>query len=216
MYEYMDSRLKSVKKKLETEFAHLGAMGFDALNVVNTRKLTKQMYDRLLTNNEAAYLRVAKNAYKEARKRATGMGYSGDEETEITGDWLFTILLGYNLVTGYLYDKEAERKRLRLNEQILTAREFGDRDMYRNSLRKSMNLWWTQTQQYGIEVVDETTIQAYMDAGVDKVRWVTTLDERTCEVCRKRNNKIYDIARVPAKTHYACRCRLEPVEIEEE
>lgn len=211
MYEYMDSRLKSVKKKLQSEFAQLGAMGFDALNVVNTRRLTKAMYTRLLQNNETTYLRVAKRAYSDGKKTAARVGFSPGEETEITGDWLLAILLGYNLVTGYLYDKEAERKRLRLNEQILTAREFNDGAMYRDSLRRSMNLWWTQTQQYGIEVVDEATIQAYKDAGVKRVRWVAVGDERTCTECGSRHNKIYDIRKVPAKTHYGCRCHLEPV-----
>jgi SPP1 gp7 family putative phage head morphogenesis protein len=215
MYEYMDSRLKSVKKKLEAEFAQLGAMGFDALNVVNTKKLTKAMFTRLLQNNETAYLRVAKKAYSDGKKTAARVGFSPDEETDITAEWLFAILLGYNLVTGYLYDKETERKRLRLNEQILTAREFNDARMLRDSIRRSMNLWWTQTQQYGIEVVDEASLQAYADAGVQRIRWVAVGDERTCPECRARHNKIYDIRKVPAKTHYACRCRLEPVGIEE-
>ena len=215
MYEFMDSRLKSVKKKLEAEFGQLGAMGFDSLNVVNTRRLTKAMFTRLLQNNETAYLRIAKKAYADAKNRAARVGFSPDEETEITDDWLFTILLAYNLVTGYLYDKEAERKRLRLNEQILTAREFEDGGMLRDSLRRGMNLWWTQTQQYGIEVVDEASLQAYEDAGVQRIRWVAVGDERTCPECRARHNKIYDIRKVPAKAHYACRCHLEPVGVEE-
>jgi hypothetical protein len=215
MYEYMDSRLRSVKKKLEAEFAQLGAMGFDALNVVNTKKLTKAMFNRLLQNNETAYLRVAKKAYSDGKKTAARVGFSPDEETDITAEWLFAILLGYNLVTGYLYDKEAERKRLRLNEQILTAREFNDARMLRDSIRRSMNLWWTQTSQYGIDVVDAATLQAYEDMGVEKVKWIAELDRRTCDVCRGRNGLIYELSKVPKKTHYNCRCRLEPVEIEE-
>ncbi len=214
MYKKLDALLKAVKKMIESEYAQLGAMGFDRLNVINTRKLTKAMFTRLIEKNEEVYLKVAKSAYSEGKKTATGMGYSGTDETEIDGDWLLTVLLAYNLVTGYLYDKEAERKRLRLNEQILTAREYEDAGMLRDSLRRGMNLWWTQTQQYGIDVVDEATIQAYLDAGVTRVRWITAADERTCEECKPRHNKIYDIRRVPAKTHYGCRCRLEPVEVE--
>ena len=215
MYEYLDSLLEKVKKRIRTEFNRLGMMGFDELNVTNTKKVTKEMFDRLLSGNEKMYRKVADKAYSGAKKTAKSAGYSEQETTDVTGEWLFSVLFAYNLVTGYLYDKESERKRLRLNEQILTAREFDDRQMYNDSLRRAANLWWTQTSQYGIDVVDAATIQGFTDMGVEKVRWIAELDAKTCKVCRSRDGKIYDIAKVPAKTHYACRCRLEPVEIEE-
>ena len=216
MYEYLDSLLAKAKKKIRTEFNRLGAMGFDSLNVVNTKKVTKEMFDRLLANNEKMYQKVADDAYSKAKKKAKSAGYTEEEETEgVGGEWLVGILLAFNFVTGYLYDREAERKRLRLNEQILTAREYDHRELYNDSLRKTANLWWTQTSQYGIDVVDEATIQAYEDMGVDKVRWIAKLDSRTCKVCRERNDQVYELIEVPKKTHYNCRCYLEPVEIEE-
>lgn len=216
MYGYLDSLLAKAKKKIRTEFNHLGVMGFDSLNVVNTKKLTKEMFDRLLADNEKTYRKAADDAYSKGKKKARSAGYTEVKEAEgIGGEWLVGILLAYNLVTGYLYDREVERKRLRLNEQILTAKEYNSREMYNDSLRRTANLWWTQTFQYGITVVDEATIQAYADMGVDKVRWVAELDNRTCKVCRERNGKIYELSKVPTKTHYNCRCYLEPVEIEE-
>lgn len=215
MYEYLDSLLAKAKKKLRTEFNRLGLMGFDELNVTNTKKVTKAMFDRLLSDNEKMYRKVADDAYAKAKKTARGAGYAEEEESELSGDWLFTVLLGYNLVTGYLYDREAERKCLRLNEQILTAREFDDRQMYNDSLRRTANLWWTQTSQYGIDVVDKATLQAYEDIGVEKVRWKARIDGRECKVCRERHDKIYKISEVPEKAHYGCRCYLEPVKTEE-
>lgn len=215
MYEYLDTLLAKAKKKVRTEFNRMGVMGFDTLNVVNTKKITKEMFDRLLSDNEKMYRKVADDTYGKAKKKAGSAGYTEDEPEGISGDWLFTVLLAYNLVTGYLYDKEAERKRLRLNEQILTAREYDSREMYNDSLRRTANLWWTQTSQYGIEVVDKATLQAYKDMGVEKVKWIAELDSRTCKVCRERNGVIYELSKVPSKTHYNCRCRLEPVEIEE-
>lgn len=216
MYEYLDSLLAKTKKKIRTEFNRLGVMGFDSLNVVNTKKVTKEMFDRLLTDNEKTYRKAADEAYSKGKKKARSAGYTEEEKPEgIGGEWLVGMLLAYNFVTGYLYDREAERKRLRLNEQILTAREYDSREMYNDSLRRTANLWWTQTSQYGIDVVDAATIQAYKDMGVDKVKWVAELDSRTCKVCRDRNGVIYRLSKVPKKTHYNCRCRLEPVEIEE-
>ena len=215
MYRYLDSLLAKAKKKIRTEFNRMGVMGFDTLNVVNTKKITKEMFDRLLSDNEKMYRKVADDTYSKAKRKASSAGYTEDEPEGISGDWLLGVLLAYNLVTGYLYDREAERKRLRLNEQILTAREYDSREMYNDSLRRTANLWWTQTAQYGIEVVDQATLQAYKDMGVEKVKWIAELDSRTCKVCRERNGVIYELSKVPEKTHYNCRCYLEPVEIEE-
>jgi SPP1 gp7 family putative phage head morphogenesis protein len=194
----------------------MGVMGFDSLNVVNTKKITKEMFDRLLADNEKTYRKAADDAYSKGKKKAQSAGYTEVEKAEgVGGEWLLCILLAYNLVTGYLYDREAERKRLRLNEQILTAREYDSREMYNDSLRRAANLWWTQTSQYGIEVVDKATLRAYKDMGVEKVKWVAELDSRTCKTCRERNGVIYELSKVPNKTHYNCRCHLEPVEVEE-
>lgn len=215
MYKFLDSLLEKVKKRIRREINRLGVMGFDNLNVTNTKKVTKEMFDRLLAENEKAYQKAAKDAYSKAKKKAEENGYEKQEKTDLTSGWLLGVLTAYNMITGYLYDREAERKMLRLNEQILTAREYENREMYNESLRKLANMWWTQTLQYGVTVVDEATIQAYEDMGVDKVKWIATVDKRTCEVCRERNGKIYELSKVPAKTHYNCRCYLEPVEIEE-
>lgn len=216
MYKYLDSLLDKLKKKLRTEFNRLGMLGFDELNVMNTKKVTNEMFGRLLADNEKVYRKAAEKAYSSAKKKALIVGYVEEEDSKgVGGEWLLGVLLAYNLITGYLYDRETERKRLRLNEQILTAREYDDREMYNVSLQRTANLWWTQTLQYGITVVDEATIQAYKDVGVEKVKWIAELDSRTCKVCRERDGKIYELSKVPAKTHYNCRCYLEPVEIEE-
>lgn len=214
MYNYLDTLLEKLKKKLRVEFNRLGLMGFDDLNVVNTKNVTKEMFDRLTAENEKVYKKVAADAYDKASKAAADAGHTG-EDAGVDGEWLAGVLMAYNYVTGYLYDREVERKRLRLNEQILTARDFSDRQMFNEGLRKTANLWWTQTLQYGITVVDEAVMQAYKDMGVEKVRWRSKIDKRTCKVCRERDNKIYKLSEVPKKTHYNCRCYLEPVEIEE-
>ena len=215
MYKHLDSLLEKAKKRIRAEFNRLGVLGFDELNVVNTKKVTKEMFDRLLSDNEDMYLKAAKKAYSKAKKSAIAIGYREEENTELPPDWLVGVLIAYNLITGYVYPREAERKRLRLNEQILTAREFDSRELYNAGLQKAANLWWTQTSQYGVDVVDQATLQAYEDVGVKKVQWIAELDKRTCKVCRERNGKIYELAKIPPKTHYNCRCYLEPVEIEE-
>lgn len=214
MYRYLDKLLAEEKKRVRAEFNRIGVMGFDDLNVTNTRKTTQDMFDRLLEDNAALYLKSAKNAYKKGVKSAKNAGYDG-EETEITEPWVLEMLAGFNLVTNYLYDKEAERKRLRLNEQILTAREYSDRQLFNNSLRRTANLWWTQTTQYGISAVDEATLKAYKDMGVKRVQWIAADDEKTCPTCGARDNKIYLINKIPPKPHYGCRCYVVPAKAKE-
>jgi SPP1 gp7 family putative phage head morphogenesis protein len=206
MYRLLDKLLVTEMKRIRASFNKISVMGFDELNVVNTRKTTQKMYDGFLKDNEGIYLKVARDAYK----RATDSG----KAPEINSEWLVGVLAGYNLVTGYLYDKEAERKRLRLNEQILTAREYDNRQMLHDSLRRSANLWWTQTSQYGISVVDEATIQGFKDIGIKQVRWIAADDEKTCPTCGARDNKIYPINKIPPKPHYGCRCYVVPVKEE--
>ena len=214
MYRYLDKLLEKEKQKIKTAFNRVGAMGFDRLNVVNTRKTTEAMYDRFLEENEALYLDAAKDAYKKALKTAKAEGFEG-EERAVDGEWLAGLLAGYNLVTGYLYGKEADRKRLRLNEQILTAREYSDRTMFHDSLRRAANLWWTQTSQYGLHTVDEATAKGFRDMGVKEVQWIAANDEKTCPTCGARDNKIYKIHDLPPKPHYGCRCYIVPVKRKE-
>lgn len=215
MYKYLDSLLDKIKKKVRIEFNRMNVMSFDELNVINTKQLTNEMFDRLLSENEKAYHKVAKDAYKKALDVAVAAGYKPKKKTNINLDWVVGVLLAYKLVTGYVYDKEAERKRLRLNEQILTAREFNSREMFNDSLRKTANLWWTQTTHYGIDMVDSATRQAFEDAGVKKVRWISEMDGRECGTCNKRHGKIFKLSEVPSKTHYGCRCYVEPVDNKE-
>jgi SPP1 gp7 family putative phage head morphogenesis protein len=206
MYKLLDKLLAEEMKRIRVSFNHLGSMGFDELNVINTRKATQNMYNGFLKDNEGIYLKVARDAYK----RAT----DGSKKVEIDREWLVGVLAGYNLVTGYLYNREADRKRLRLNEQILTAREYGNRQMFQDSLRRSANLWWTQTSQYGISVVDEATIKGFRDMGVKRVQWIAADDEKTCPTCGARDNKIYSLNKIPPKPHYGCRCYVVPVKEE--
>jgi SPP1 gp7 family putative phage head morphogenesis protein len=120
------------------------------------------------------------------------------------------MLKQYNRTTGYLYGNELDRKRLRYQEQLLTAREFQDRVMYNDSVKKASALLWTQISQYMINAVDEARIKAFEDFGVKKVVWRTMKDEKVCEDCDANNGKTFDIDNLPPK-HYGCRCYLTPV-----
>ena len=104
MYKYLDKLLEIEKKKVRTSFNRLSVMGFDELNVVNTKRTTQAIYDRFLADNEAMYLKAAKDAYRKALTAAEREGLSGESD-EIDSDWLVGVLAGVNFVSGYLYSK---------------------------------------------------------------------------------------------------------------
>ena len=211
MYRQADKLLEQLKKLIRREFNRLGIFGFDELNAPRVTRETIALFDRLMRENKAQYLRAAKKAYADAVALAVAAGYIDPGEERIDEKWLAGFLGSYNFVSGYLYESEAERKRLRLAEQMMTAKEYQSRTQYNDSLRRSANLWWTQTSHYMLDVVDVATLLAYNALGVKKVKWNTNIDGRECKICRERHGQIYSIREVPHKTHRNCRCYLTPV-----
>ena len=211
MYRLADKLLEQLKKLIRREFNRLGVFGFDELNAPRVTQETTSLFDRLMTENSKQYLKVAKDAYANAIALAVAAGYKKPDSNRINEAWLLGLLTAYNFVSGYLYESEAERKRLRLAEQMMTAKEYQNRTLYNDSIRRSANLWWTQAAHYMLESVDTATLDGYKDSGVEKVKWNTNIDGRECKTCRERNGKVYPIDKVPPKAHRNCRCYITPV-----
>ena len=211
MYRMADKLLEQLKKTIRREFNRIGILGFDELNAPRVTAETTELFDRLMRENRKQYLKAAEKAYDDAMALAIIAGYIKPDKNRINEAWLLSFLAAYNFVSGYLYESEAERKRLRLAEQMMTAREYQNRTLYNDSARRSANLWWTQTAHYMLDAVDHATLDGYRDSGVEKVKWNTNIDGRECKTCRDRNGKIYAIDDVPPKAHRNCRCYLTPV-----
>lgn len=191
-------------------FGSLALAPFDQLNTITTvKKKTEKLYEKLDSENESAYKRIAKTAYADALLDARDAGFKQKKKT----DPLLVIavlLAAYNAVTKYVYKHEVERKRMRLVEALMS--DTGKQAM-REDIRRAANAWWRQSQQYAIDVEDEAVLTAFSDCGVQCVKWIATLDDRTCKTCRERNGKIYPIDKVPDKPHYNCRCYLLPIKM---
>ena len=211
MYRLADKLLEQLKKLIRREFNRLGIFGFDELNAPRVTQETTELFDRLMRENKKQYLKAAEKAYADAVLLAVAAGYEDSGKNRINEMWLVGLLTAYNFVSGYLYESEAERKRLRLAEQMMTSKEYLNRTLYNDSLRRSANLWWTQTAHYMLDAVDTATLDGYKDSGVEKVQWHTNIDGRECKVCRERNGKTYAIDKVPPKAHRNCRCYITPV-----
>lgn len=170
------------------------ALTFDELNVINR---SKKLYEDLKNLNQSIYLEVARKAYKDAYP---------ESDKELSPAWLLLLLQDYDEVTKYVYQNEVDRKRARFAESLLSTKRK------QQEFVTAFNLWWRQTAQYGIKVVDQATLKAFRDAGIKRIRWKTQQDGKVCKSCQERNNKIYPINKIPAKPHYNCRCWFEKVE----
>ena len=211
MYRLADKLLEQLKKLIRREFNRLGIFGFDELNAPRVTAETEALFERLMRENKTQYLKAAKKAYSDAVALAVAAGYENPGKDVITEMWLITLLGAYNFVSGYLYESEAERKRLRLAEQMMTSKEYLNRTLYNDSIKRSANLWWTQTAHYMLDAVDQATLEGYRESGVKNVKWNTNIDGRECKTCRERNGKVYPIDNIPPKAHRNCRCYLTPV-----
>ena len=210
MYQEADNQLTKIHSFLKREALHLDNTGFDELHTVSVKTVTVRLMKKLKKKNKSAFMICALLAYQDAIKVANQKGWEGKGE-DLTEAWLLGYLGDYNYVTGYLYDPEAERKRLRLSEAINTAMNFKDRQLYKKEVKRFFNLWWTQTNQYMIGVVDHAETKAWEDVGVEYAMWVTAKDEKVCEECGELDGKIFPLDQFPEKPHYNCRCRKVPM-----
>ena len=165
--------------------------GFDELEVI---QLTRTLYQDLSADNQETFLELAQERYQEVEPH-------GEEPPNLT--WLLALLAAYNAVTKYIYAHEIDRK------QQYAAEGINASTAKVSEFRRALKRWTNFTDQYADIVSDETTLKAYRDAGIKKIRWVTAEDERVCPECRERDGKVYSINNVPPKPHWGCRCRYE-------
>ena len=201
-YGACDRAIQSMNRSNLELFGQLKMAKWDEVNVIRTvvsvyRKSAKQARKR--------YYEVAFEAY------LLGMAMCGIEpkkahrmaEKAITAEWVDNVLSQTDFVTLYRFDSEAERKAYRLAETLEVSE---DRDY---EINKALRYWSQQLGQYAINMTDYAMVQAFQDAGVERVMWMTQRDERVCGECAPLNGVIFQIDEIPAK-HWGCRCYLVP------
>ena len=205
LYKPLDEFLKRLKKKIKELFAPLYVSGFDQLNVIMLNRKTAEMYMELDDFNRDNYLALVRHARAWAEK-ILGNETKARDMREMVNKYLS----GYDPVTQYVYTKEVDRKRMRLNEAILTAKEFQDVVKLQKAIKKAADLWFTQSSQYALDLMDMALTQVFEDDDVPEYRWVAVIDGKECEICHERNGKIYAADEYPSKPHYRCRCFKVP------
>ena len=159
-------------------------------------EVTRTLYDQLRKDNQEIFLELAQERYQDAKPH-------GEETPDLA--WLLALLAAYNAVTKVIYDNDVDRKMQYTTEGI----NSGTAKV--TEFRRGLHYWAGLTADYADIVTDESTLKAYRDAGVKKVKWITAGDEKVCETCRERNGKVYSINSIPPKPHKHCRCIWEAV-----
>ena len=193
MYEYTDAIIRYLNKRFIELFYRLKSLvSFDELNVLSS---TRFIYDKLMQITDEKLLELAVYYYN---------GTVKNPKTNIDREWLYLILGDYDPITKYVFLHEVERKRARLAESILASQNKS------KEVDTALCYWSAMVAQYAIEVTDAATKQAYIDDGVERIIWISMLDNRRCKECEKREGKVYDISNVPPKPHIGCRCYIVP------
>lgn len=192
MYTEADKGIKYLNKRYVRIFGRLkSVLKADELNIMNGVNAAFAEIDPMV---KEVLLRIAKGTYKRIR---------GDHEDVIDMMFVLAFMQAYDPITKYVYVSEQDRKRTRLIEALIATRSPNEVDL-------AMRIWARQTTQACIEITDKAALKAYEDMGVGRVVWETEQDPRVCEVCENRQGKVYEIAKVPKKPHYHCRCWLRP------
>ena len=196
------------------EFQILGTqLGFDELNVLGVRKQVYEMYQRMDKFIRAEYLRIAQRAYADAMYEAGGTAADTDDFDALT--FVVAMLRAYDPLSDFVYTHEYIRKRDRLFESII-ATQRGNQEMRKN-LKRGLDVLANQIRQYADNITVGARLKAFKDAGVEYVRWVAEIDDRTCKECWNNNGRIYrlDEAMNLIPRHWRCRCEWHPATEEE-
>lgn len=213
LYKPYDEYSAALKRKVKQEFNRILLAGFDELNVIQAKKTTQVIWERI-DRFIRKHLRELYGWVYEWVYVLYGKEPPDRDWTKAVDDWL----KGYDPVTRYVYATELERKRLRLTEEILTAREYQDRPGLEQTVKTAAGLLLTQGLQYGLDLMGEAEKRAYEEVAEDAyVKYNACDDDRTCGDCWQYNGKVFPIDAAPRiPQHYRCRCWYTPAAKPEE
>ena len=198
IFKIRDKIVKAYLKMILRRFKRLNQgfiLGFDEVNVLST---VNSAYEDVVNMSVEALQKIAKQTYRWV--------CDDDFEADL---WLSGFLQLYDPVTHYKWYDEADRKRSRAYEAIMSCRTAAER---KKQIEVALKAWAKQFEQTADDVVVAVVKKAYEDNGIKYVKWVTKKDKRVCPDCHKRNGKIYPITSPDLHPlHYNCRCWWMPI-----
>lgn len=200
-----DKAIREMNRQNLKAFNSLKLAKWDELNVIGK---VNGVYDDSTRRAERKYYEVAVEAYivamyeaKVDRNKAHRMA---DKAIDLI--WVMEWLEDVDPVTEYSFYAEKERKKARLLEALSVSQQRN------KEIDKALRYWTVQVGQYADNAVIRARHRAFVDAGVERVMWVTQKDERVCKGCDDLDGKIFPIDNIPPlPQHYHCRCYVRPV-----
>ena len=204
IYSACDKAIQAMNRWSLDDFGKLKLADWDDVNVIRT---VKAVYTRGAKRARKRYYEVAFEAYLLALAMCEIPADKAHRMAEkaITEKWVDKVLQDIDFITMYRFDTETERKAYRLAETLEVS---NDRD---HEINKALRAWSQQLAQYALNVTDYAVIEAFEDAGIEEVIWISEKDGRECKACNSYNGKRFRIEDLPRKPHYGCRCHLVPV-----
>lgn len=213
LFDFTDKTVKVYLKRLIKDYSALArkvnALPFDELNALAISSSVSGSYDDIEQQAFIIFCLIYARVYKLFHKD----GYRGSMEKAL----VTALLEDYNAVTKYIYTSECDRKRARLFEAIMGAIEASKtaaaaRSQVKAEIETARNLFARQVEQYADQMTVSAMLQAYKDAGVERVMWHSFEDNRVCATCESFNGKIFTLEDLPPlPNHYHCRCWVTPV-----
>ena len=206
IFGHADRSLMILLNYMSHEFQNFAILPFDRLNILDVRERVNAMYKRMNNVIVREYNDIALKAYRDAAIEA-----STDDDDFDPYEFVSAILKAYDPLSDFVYTREYTRKRDRMFESVI-ATELGNQEMRRN-LRRGLDVLANQIRQYADNITIGARLKAFKDAGVEYVRWVAEIDDKTCKECMARDREIYrlDEVRNMIPAHWRCRCHLEAV-----
>ena len=198
-YEACDKAIKVLNRDLVELFGQMKLANWDKVNIIRT---VSDTYRKSANLARRKYYEVSYESYllalygigidqKTARKMA---------DRVITPEWVDEQLNKTDFVTLYRFFSETERKAYKLAETLEVSSNKS------REIDKAMRYWSQQLGQYAINFTDYATIQAFEDAGVEMVEWMSEHDDKVCDECYALNGQLFPVKEIPRKPHWGCRC----------
>lgn len=198
IFKIRDRIVKAYLKTILRRFRRLNQSMVSGFDEINALTAVNEAYTDVVNTSVEALKKIAKQTYR----------WVCDED--FPADlWLSGYLQQYDPVTHYKFYDEADRKRSRAFESLMSCTTSAER---KKQIDTAMRYWAKQFEQTADNVVEAVLVQAYQNNDVKYVRWVTMKDSRVCADCGSRDGKVYPITSAQLHPlHYNCRCWWIPV-----
>lgn len=205
-YRLADRATKQLNRQVvsakDTTKRRLLVAGFDELNVINQ---VDSLYSTLDRNNRAKMkeLFIARYIEMLLYLLATSAVMPSEDIIDEMAELYITKLLDEpNESTHYTYSTEVLRKRDRAKEAIIAT---PTKTLKQLELDKHIRFWSQMAGWYVDFASQDAEIQAFKDAGIERVVRHEKDDAKTCATCRRLDGRVYDIDKIPPLTHLHCR-----------